>query len=146
MPLKRGSSKKVVAANIRELIASGRPQKQAVAIALKEARMAGPGSRAHKEEKRMKSKYHQSPDRYTPDAINAAQPPRLEYHKDPENLNTSETAKHAGSGRGSIQQSDGTGNTRAEYKTKSARVPEPNKGSTKFGAVESYRESNDETV
>lgn len=34
MPLKSGRSRKVVSANIRELVASGRPQKQAVAIAL----------------------------------------------------------------------------------------------------------------
>ena len=33
MPLKKGSSAKVMSENIRELIASGRPQKQAVAIA-----------------------------------------------------------------------------------------------------------------
>lgn len=38
MPLKKGSSDKTVSANIRELIDSGRPQKQAVAIALDVAR------------------------------------------------------------------------------------------------------------
>jgi hypothetical protein len=38
MPLKRGSSKKTVSANIRELRGSGYPQKQAVAIALSTAR------------------------------------------------------------------------------------------------------------
>lgn len=38
MPLKRGSSKKVIASNIRELRHSGRPQKQAIAIAMSNAR------------------------------------------------------------------------------------------------------------
>ena len=38
MPLKQGKGKKVIAANIRELKQSGRPQRQAVAIALSTAR------------------------------------------------------------------------------------------------------------
>lgn len=37
MPLKEGSSKEVVSANIGELVRSGRPQKQAVAIAMSKA-------------------------------------------------------------------------------------------------------------
>lgn len=37
MPLKSGKSKKVISANIRTEMASGKPQKQAVAIALSKA-------------------------------------------------------------------------------------------------------------
>lgn len=37
MPLKSGRSKKVVSGNIRELVKSGRPVKQSVAIALSKA-------------------------------------------------------------------------------------------------------------
>lgn len=37
MPLKLGSSQKVINANIRELVESGRPQEQAVAIAIDKA-------------------------------------------------------------------------------------------------------------
>ena len=45
MPLKKGSSKETVASNIREMIASGRPQKQAVAAALSQARKAPGGKK-----------------------------------------------------------------------------------------------------
>ncbi len=37
MPLKKGSSKKVISANISELRHSGRPEKQSIAIAMSEA-------------------------------------------------------------------------------------------------------------
>jgi hypothetical protein len=40
MPLKRGSSPKVISQNIKTEMAHGKPQKQAVAIALSTARRA----------------------------------------------------------------------------------------------------------
>jgi len=42
MPLKKGSSKKTISYNIAELIRSGRPKKQAVAIAYKQAGKSKP--------------------------------------------------------------------------------------------------------
>jgi hypothetical protein len=41
MPVAKGKSKKTISKNIRELKRSGRPQKQAVAIALDTARKSG---------------------------------------------------------------------------------------------------------
>jgi hypothetical protein len=41
MPLAFGKSRKVIGSNIAELMQSGRPQKQAVAIALSQARKSG---------------------------------------------------------------------------------------------------------
>lgn len=38
MPLKKGKSKAIISENIREMMASGHPQKQAVAASLSEAR------------------------------------------------------------------------------------------------------------
>lgn len=41
MPLKQGKSKAVVKSNIKEMMASGHEQKQAVAAALNQARKSG---------------------------------------------------------------------------------------------------------
>ena len=41
MPIKKSKSKKVISENIRELIHSGKSQRQAVAISLSQARKAG---------------------------------------------------------------------------------------------------------
>jgi hypothetical protein len=41
MPLRKGKGKAVVSTNIQELKRAGRPQKQAVAIALETARRSG---------------------------------------------------------------------------------------------------------
>lgn len=44
MPLQKGSSKKVISSNIKTEMAHGRPQKQAVAIAMRKAGKSRKGS------------------------------------------------------------------------------------------------------
>lgn len=41
MPLKKGTSKKTIGSNIKEMEASGHPRNQAIAASLNEARMSG---------------------------------------------------------------------------------------------------------
>ena len=41
MPLRKGTSKAVISANIKEMMKSGHPQKQSVAAALNQARESG---------------------------------------------------------------------------------------------------------
>lgn len=46
MPMKKGKSKAAVGYNIRELMQSGRPQKQSVAIAMNVAGKSKPGKKS----------------------------------------------------------------------------------------------------
>lgn len=52
MPLAKGSSKKVISENISTLVHEGRPQKQAIAIAYKNAGKSGLMSETMKKKKK----------------------------------------------------------------------------------------------
>lgn len=48
MPLKKGKSKKVIASNIKTEMHAGKPQKQAVAIAMRKAGKPKPAAKKRK--------------------------------------------------------------------------------------------------
>jgi hypothetical protein len=51
MPLEKGKSKRIISSNIREMVESGHPQRQAVAAAFSQARKSGAKIPKHKKRK-----------------------------------------------------------------------------------------------
>jgi hypothetical protein len=60
MPLKIGKAKKTISSNIRELMHSGRPQKQSIAIAMSKARLLKKKKKVPKFSGRTPAKGHNS--------------------------------------------------------------------------------------
>jgi len=116
MPLAEGASKKTVSANIKTELAAGKPQRQAVAIALATAR-----------------KGH-SPDRYD-DIGTGPIPARREYHGEQEGLPPEAGTKGTPVG--------GTDSPRVTPKTLQGDLPKtPSAGTKRWPSnVDSYRDS-----
>lgn len=87
-------------------------------------------------------KYQHSPDTYD-DSGKGEAPSRRHYAETPTNVTRAETGKKAGGTPGGVQQSEGTDNKRADYKTKSSSRPEPGSGKTRWPNVDSYDDTKD---
>ena len=117
MPLKSGSSKKVVAANIKRELAAGKPRAQSVAIAMSKAGKS----------------YGHSPDRYD-DQGTGPVPGRREYHSEQEGLPEGKGTKGTPVG--------GTENLRTKTVTKQAAILSSPTGDAKKwpSAVDSFND------
>lgn len=130
MPLKRGSSKKVIGENISELVHSGRPQKQAIAIAYSKAGK----SRGH-------HSFAEEVDAYDATSLGET-PPRASIpvgHPVRDSL-----PRAAGSGPAGIDRADGTEALRTDVQTKGPFVlAQPATGTARFrpAAVDTFSDA-----
>lgn len=77
MPLKSGSSRDTVSSNIKEMIASGHDQKQAVAAALENARKTGTAPKHGRGKDKMKRKKRRKLKiKHPPGQMASIQPPQ----------------------------------------------------------------------